>query len=239
MKFNSYLAGVVMALAMTAHGADDAPPPSYFRTLGLDVDLTGLVYLRGEETVPLEVNGDRRSGYFELPGGVSGIAVGELKAGDDGKPKFVELSRIPFPAGQRRLLILFSADPGGKAPWKTTVIPDGLETIPAGGYRFINLLDVPAGIILGEEKEILPPGETVVSEAKPSGNQLIFQARVYKLPGGDPTIVYSNIWGVDPEQRHLVIISGSTTIASGVEVKRLSEYVASIPDDSKDNSKKP
>lgn len=150
--------------------------------------------------------------------------------GPDGKTVPQEVCRAVLPAPDKRFLLVFQKRTG-EEEWAVLVLPDTIASVPPGGYRFLNLLESNAGIILGETKQIIEPGGAWTSEGKPESGKVVFKVQVYKVPGQTAVNVYSNIWAVDSSKRHLILIVPSTESPSGVEVRRLSEDVNAIPAD--------
>ena len=203
----------------------------FFRTVGLGVQLSDVLYQDGKEFKPLSVEDERRSKFFPVAAGTSELVLARMVENAEGKSVPAEIQRVALDPSSRRSLLIFSKKGDTGQGWNVLSLPDNATNVPPGGYRFVNFLDIPAGIILGEKSVILKPGESTISEVRPAGDQVVFKVQVYQIPKGNPTAVYSNIWAFDPAKRHLVIIAPSTETASKVEVKRLSEYSNAIPEE--------
>lgn len=229
MKINLLLLFVLASITASAE-PDKKAPPVFFRTFGIGGVASDLVYLDGATPKPITIDDERRSAFYEFAGSPGPVVFARMVPGPDGKPVPKEVSRAVLPPPDKRFLLLFQKQPGDDG-WAIRVLPDGVESVPPGGYRFLNYLESRVGIVLGENKHLIEPGASWTSEGRPTSGKVVFKVQVFKVPGETAVNVYSNIWALEASKRHLILIVPSAENPSGVEVRRLSEDVNTIPAD--------
>jgi len=223
---------LLFVLATLTAYAEPKKAPVSFRTFGIGGVATDLVYLDGSTPKPITIDDERRSVFYEFDGSPEPVVFARMIPGPDGKVVPKEVCRAVLPPPDKRFLLLFQKRPGDEE-WTIRVLPDSNESVPPGGYRFLNYLDSKVGIILGENKELIEPGAAWTSEGRPATGKVVFKVQVYKVPGETAVNVYSNIWALEASKRHLILILPSIENPSGVKVRRLSEDVNAIPADGK------
>lgn len=229
MKANFLLLFVLISFTALA-GTEKSGSSVYFRTFAIGGVANDLVSLDGTTPKPITLDEERRSEFYEFTGSPAPVVFARMVSGPDGKMVPKEVCRAVLPAPDKRFLIVFQKRPGD-AGWGIRVLPDSAVSVPPGGYRFLNYLESRVGIVLGENKHLIEPGGSWTSEGRPASGKVVFKVQVYKVPGETAVNVYSNIWALEPNKRHLIVIVPSSENPSGVEVRRLSEDVNAIPAD--------
>ena len=202
-----------------------------FRTLSAQGELQDIFYSSSKKSLPITVNPDVRSPYYDYTGPLAGLAFFRLVAGPDGKPVPQPVGQVDLTALGKRPLLLFMPNPGKPGTYLVRGFSDTSADVPPGGYRFINLTVRQIGIVLGDKKVVIPPDGDAIMVNEASGGRAVTQVLVYGLIGDVAKAVYSSIWSYNVKFRHVIIVAPSDENPSGVLVKCLPESVNNIPKD--------
>ncbi len=225
--------GTLVTMATT--WAQPAPDKSsaYFRTIGAGVAPTDLFYSDGgPKPVPVAVGVEGRSSYYRLPNRTKPLAFFRLSKGADGKDAYVPVAQVNLADLGRHSLMVFSRSLTEKNALVVTGLKDDAEAVPGGSCRFVNLLQKGTGVLLGGQKIVLAPGQSVVAPASPAPNKTAVQVMVYTSgQDGEATRVYATIWPNNSTKRGLVLIVPTPDKAAGAEIKYLPETITQLPTD--------
>lgn len=206
-------------------------PPLRFRTLGIGVDAENFFYLDGQKTKPFIVNSDRRSVYYDYTTPSAPISFVKIIKTADGKDQREVIAQAVVDPSLRRALLVFIKG-STENSFKILPLKDDISAVPPGGYRVLNFLSVSAGILVGKEKQIIAPGTSSVIDPRALPNTDIYPFKVFGLTSNAAIPVFSNIFSIDKQTRHLVLIVPTSEGATKVDVKFLGESVnAILPDD--------
>lgn len=167
-------------------------------------DEKGLFYLEEADFKPLVLRDGRRS----LPGTTQFDEDGFLnlyvknEATTEDAPPFLLAGRAAVDPRLKRVLIFISRNQeAGAERFGLNVMEDEYSSFPGGSFRFINLSGLRLGILMGDEKVLLPDREirTVAADLD-EGNYV--QVELV----GEAGYVYQSTWYAKDSSRELVVL---------------------------------
>jgi hypothetical protein len=215
-----------------AHAAPSGLQPVglYFRTIGVDVDATDLGYVEGTKLIPVTVDSQRRSSFYQAKPTETSVTFARSNTLADGTKVKEPVATVTINPGMTRVLLIFHKLPGDSSKFGIVVLSDDSNAVPPGGYRVVNFLPIPAGVVIGDKKQIIAPQAAYIAAAPATGANQVYESRVFAITNSQTAIpVYSNVLAPDLKRRALILIVPSVEAPSGVEVKFLSESVDLIP----------
>ncbi len=126
-------------------------------------------------------------------------------------------------------LLLFIPSAEDPSHYNIKVLDDRVESLPAGGYKFVNYTDRMLGITIGEQKQLLASGGDAVLIPKPSGeDQSAMGIQMFIDDNGTAKRVYANRWVYQPKVRSLIFIINDPE-SKRVILKGIDETVTPTP----------
>lgn len=117
-------------------------------------------------------------------------------------PPFLVTGDVAVHSQLNRILLFISPSAGeGDTRLRLTVIEDDYKTFPGGSFRFINLSGQKLGVLLGEEKALIPNKEMKTIRADiDEGNYVQVQLV------GKTGFVYQSTWYCKHNSRELIVM---------------------------------
>jgi len=202
-----------------------------FRTLGVDVLADDIYYSSGGKNIPVTVNSQCRSAYYNYTGALNQLVFFRLIAGPADKQIKQPVATVDVSGLGKRPILVFLTNPKNPEVYRVLGFADSVKDVPPGGYRFLNLTNQRVGIVLEKEKLIIPPAGEGIVVSKPSTGETACQVVVYGIIDQVARAVYSSIWTWDVKRRSMVIVVPAPSRSSGFAVRCLPENVSNIPVD--------
>ena len=155
-------AALLVALTSSAV-AQEPPDPSTikvrFRLMSWDAPISDLNYAQGKKAVPVSMLPNGRSTFYDYQGSEPLTFFREI-TGPDGKPATKVVATVPLSNFKERSLLLFFKSSTPPDEYRVQVIDDSDQTLPPGGFHFLNLSRFPLKVKCGDN------GADVAPEAK-------------------------------------------------------------------------
>ena len=228
MKTRSISWGIALvftAVSLTTLRAQDEPVKTVkvrFRVFGWDNASADLNYAQAGKDVSAEIYEDLRSPFYDYAGPAT-ITFYRVKTGADGKIERTPAAEADLSGAGSWPLLLFFVVPGGSGNYKVQVIPDDLNSFPAGSFKFANYTDVPISGSLGTQNFELHPTEMQTLLCLPSANTTTVFATVYAQTAQGKITVYTNNWALQPLMRTLVFVRKGSDSSTGFVARRIVE----------------
>lgn len=130
----------------------------WFRTSGFEVDLEGLVYKQGEELIPVHVENQVLSPFYQYNGD-SKLEFYRVLTDPLGKETLEVLGTFSIPDKARQQILIFRQHPNGKDVI-VFGIEDSFDSFGAGQIVFANHTRLPTALSLGNQQPLpVSPGE--------------------------------------------------------------------------------
>jgi len=179
------------------------------------LDFTAIVFVGKKVTEPLYYQVDdgfekivlrerRRSLPCSARLGESNVLSLYVKNPSDAPeaPPYLPVAQATIRPESKRVLVLINLDEKtGGAGYHIKVIEENVDSFPPGSFRFLNLSGQKLGIVLGEEKMIVPDNTMRTLEAKKQQGNYVSIKLVSKSG-----YLYQSTWYVSDHIRELVII---------------------------------
>jgi hypothetical protein len=208
---------------------EQTPKGYLFRTIGVGVEAEDILCVDGKKLTPVTISTQSRSPVYSYESSVNPVVFGRMVPSPDGNQTLSPVAQAQLDPSSKRLLFVFYKIPTSNDHYGLIALPDNANSIPPGGYRFINFLGVPIVVLIGNVPQTVQPGTALIASPG-STEKPIYPVKVFLRKGTATVLAYSNIWSLEPDKRHLVLVAPSSEMASGVEVHRLSENVSSVSD---------
>lgn len=227
----SLLVASQIAKAVESTTAVTSAPRLLFRTLGVGFEAGDIFYVDSNKLKPCAVDSQRRSAYYKYTSSETPLVFARVVKTADGKEQSVPIGQANIDPSLRRALLVFSRSSLSKDGVQIMTLRDDASSVPPGGYRILNLSPLPSEVSAGTEKQIIPPGGSAVINPQPLPQRNVYEFKVFGLAPSNPIPLYSNVFGIDKNQRYMVLIVPAPESPNKMEVKFLGESVNAIQSD--------
>ena len=230
--YNIGLGWAALLVVLTGSAvAQTSPDPStvkvHFRLMAWDAAISDLNYAQGKKAVPVSMLANGRSTFYEYQGSEPLTFFREI-TGPDGTPATKVVATVPLSDFKERSLLMFfksSTQPDG---YRVQVIDDSDQTLPAGGFRFLNLSRFPLKVKCGDNgADVAPEGEETVDGTSAAGVQTMGM-QIDAVTTTGIRHVYSNVLPYGKTTRSVIFVL-QDPLTKAFDIKRLQEDIASLP----------
>lgn len=208
---------------------DSNPVAVRFRTLGWETSRSDLYIFQSGKDEAVVIQEDVRSAFCPYKGPAL-ITFYQVKTGPDGKIQKVFVAQASLERAGPWPLLIFSGDPTRPNACRIQVIPDDLQSFPAGSYEIVDYSDTPMSGAIGSQAFILQPQEIRIIRSRPAGNSTALYASISQEGKAGKTLIYGNNWGYQPDIRTILFIKPSHNTTSGVAAHRIIESTVFPPE---------
>ncbi len=160
---------------------------------------------------PVEYRGPAMLSLYDDPA--------DLAPRDPDKPGPKPAFQVSLPAGEDRILLLFSTAQGAQP--KVRALGISTAKMKAGDYRVFNLSRRNAYIVMNDEKEIIQPGKPAdISSASLKSGTLDMEVRFGLREEEGLRQVYSSVWGHRASRRSFLFILDRDDEFNPFEIRR-------------------
>lgn len=227
-----FLLAAFLTLCEAAAGQSGQQYKVRFRAMSWDATVSDLNYANGGKAIPISLLPNVRSQFYDYEG-VDPLVFFREITGTDGKPVAQVAASIALNKFHpRTLLMFFSIADSSPKQYQVASVDDSDTAIPPGNFCFLNLSQVPLGIVCGASKGSVPGGQTLTLPAAPAdGGGITFMQVDADYPDGHVSHAYSNRLPFSKTARILIFVSQNPT-SGQFELKKIGEDIAAIPKES-------
>lgn len=203
--------------------------------LSLHDPVEGLYYLSGDELkkfrsgivgmgTPMPYKGPNRLRLYREP-----PLPPTPTPGEEPPPPPRPVADVELPENQGRVFLLLTQREG--EPLRIRPFPASFDTVDAGSYRVFNFASTPVRVLLGNESlslKSLSRGMLVNPAWREDRQDL--QAILGTPVEGRMKVVYSRVWGHDPERRYFLFIFDGGHASSPLRIRKVYDRRPPTPD---------
>lgn len=206
-------------------------------TLSVDDAVGGLYFWNGEKPVefrsvggglgpPMSYRGPRDLQLFDSPEATMPASLAPGGAVSTATP----VASVQLPEGAGRVLLLTRKQADG--PLRLLAFPASFNEIQTGDYRFFNFSSHDVRILLDDETELLPSGQgKTFSNRTWQRNRKDLDIQLGATIDGQMRLVFSSVWGHNPDLRYFVMIFDGVHISSPLILRKVHDRLPPPPEE--------